>query len=107
MSMLDVKAMNAALKGKTELLGFELKRGATGYELKMTLGRDGKAEIALVCGDVQNLELNPAGNGFEAMLELKIADMRDEGLERINFSVEEFAHEALFLHCADVKLKQV
>ncbi len=97
----DVAAINQALRGKTELLAFELVRLGDRYGLKLTLGRSTEPELFLLCEDVQNLELNPAGNGFA-----QVTDMREDGLDRIRFRVEEMEREALFLHCAHVSLAQ-
>ena len=52
----------------------------------------------------QNLELNPAGNGFERLFELQVEDVRDDGLNRINFSLEELKRETLFLHCYNIEV---
>jgi hypothetical protein len=103
---IDVAAINQALRGKIEVLAFELVRLGDRYGLKLTLGRSTEPELVLLCEDVQNLELNPAGNGFAQMLQLEVTDMREDGLDRIRFSVEEMEREALFLHCAHVSLAQ-
>jgi hypothetical protein len=101
----DVKAINAALKNKMELLAFELVKLGSHYDLKLTLGGKMGEPVVLLCSDVQNLELNPASNGFEQMLHLQTEDMREDGLDRIHFSVEELERETLFLHCAHIALQ--
>ena len=105
----DVGALNRALNGFTELRRFELVADKTrgGYSLSLTLGEDGHGQITLLCRDVQNLELNPEGEGFEQMLRLRVSDLRDDGLDRIRFSLEELEHETIFLHCAEMELEQV
>jgi hypothetical protein len=100
----DAAAINAGLKHKTELVAFELVRLGEHYDLKLTLAAKDGEEAVLVCSDVQNLELNPAGNGFAQMVQLEVTDMREDGLDRIHFSVEEMERETLFLHCAGVSL---
>jgi hypothetical protein len=105
MKTVDVKTMNEQLRGFSEVAQFNLAAEQNAYTLKLTLANEDGASLTLVCVDVQNLELNPAGNGFEQMMLLKITDMREDGLERIHFSVEEMEHETLFLHCASVEVK--
>jgi hypothetical protein len=104
MKHVDAAKLNKALTGYTELIRFDLKRDDVGFRLKLALGNEGKARVTLVCRDVQNLELNPAGNGFARLIRLEVTDMREDGLERIHFSVEEVERETLFLHCAEIEL---
>ena len=100
----DVKSINARLKNATELQTFELKREAGYYTLTLSLRRKDKTTITLVCHDVQNLELNPTGEGFEKLLELQVEDVSEDTLDRINFSLQELQRETLFLHCAAVSI---
>jgi hypothetical protein len=100
----DVAAINAGLKHKAELLAFELVRLGERYDLKLTLGGRAGDEVVLVLSDVQNLELNPGGNGFAQMVRLEVTDMREDGLDRVHFSLEEMERETLFLHCAGISL---
>ena len=102
--MNDLKAINAALKNATELQTFELKREAGYYNLRLTLSRKDKTSITVVCKDVQNLELNPTGEGFEKFLELQATDVSEDALDRISFSLEEQQRETLFLHCAAISV---
>ncbi len=102
--MSDLKAINAALKNATELQTFDLKREAGYYNLKLTLSRKDKTSVTLVCRDVQNLELNPTGDGFEKFLELQVTDVSEDALDRISFSLEELQRETIFLHCAAISL---
>ena len=101
-SLVDVGALNRRLKGKSELVSFELIRAGDHFNLKLSLAEKAGEPITLVCTDVQNLELNPTGDGFEQMLRLEISDLREDGLDRIRFSVEELERETLFLHCAEI-----
>lgn len=100
----DVKAINAALVGAKDLLAFDLKHNPEGYTLRLTLGRKGVPAATLFCTDVQNLELNSTGDGFEQMYDLLVTDMREDGLERIHYSLEELERETIFLHCAGIEL---
>ncbi len=100
----DVEAINLALRGVSQLLAFELQCIAGEFGLTLTLGRGGKLILTVLCKDVQNLELNPTGDGFDLLRQLKVVDMRSDGLERIRFSIEELEQETLFLHCADIQL---
>jgi hypothetical protein len=108
MNAVDVGKLNRALHGCVELVRFDLSRDAEGqrFDLHLTLA-DGKGRsVSVVCRDVQNLELNPAGNGFEKMCLLEVSDMSGDGLDRIRFCVEEVKRETLFLHCADLELRE-
>jgi hypothetical protein len=96
--------MNQALKGATELLAFDLRLAGKAYDLKLTVGRKGVAAATLLCRDVQNLELNPTGDGFDQLLHLQVEDLREDNLDRIHFSLEELERETLFLHCAEIEL---
>ena len=104
-SATDAKALNAALKNATELQTFELKREAAYYTLRLTLSRKDKTTVTLVCRDVQNLELNPTGDGFEKMLDLQVEDISEDALGRIQFSLEELERQTIFLHCAAIALQ--
>jgi hypothetical protein len=99
-----VQAINAALEGAKDLLAFDLKHTPGGYTLHLTLGRKGIPAATVLCTDVQNLELNPTGDGFEQMYTLLVTDMRDDGLDRIHYSIEELERETIFLHCAGIQL---
>jgi hypothetical protein len=107
MKTVDVVRVNQQLVGFSEVVQFNLAVDAerTAYTLSLTLANEDGVSLTLVCGDVQNLELNPAGNGFEQMVRLKVTDMRDDGLDRVHYSVEEMEHETLFLHCASLEVK--
>ncbi len=100
----DVEGLNGRLSGVTELLGFQLTRVGGKYELSLALGtrKTEKLALTLICRDVQNLELNPGGDGFEQMPQLHVADLREDGLDRIRYSIEELERETLFLHCAEI-----
>ncbi len=100
----DLKAIDAALDGATDLLTFDLKYSPDGYALLLTLGKKGIPAATLLCTDVQNLELNPTGDGFEQMYDLQVTDMREDKLDRIHFSLEELERESLFLHCGNIRL---
>jgi len=100
----DVDAINVGLRGASQLLSFELNCIAGEFDLELALGRSGKLVLTLLCKDVQNLELNPTGEGFELLRQLQVVDMRSDGLERVRFSIEELEQETLFLHCADIQL---
>ena len=103
----DLRAINAALQTASQLITFHLDYTPTGYDLRLTLGRKGIPAVTLLCTDVQNLELNPTGDGFDQMFKLQVTDMREDKLERIAYSVEELERETLFLHCAGVTLEPV
>ncbi len=98
----DLRSVNAALDGETELMRFDLVRVDGRYRLALTLGRNGKPGVQLCFSDVQNLELNPAGDGFDRLLRLVVEDLVEDGLDRIRYGVEERERETLFLHCADL-----
>jgi len=102
----EVAAINAALRGATELLGLQLTHDSGKYQLMLSLGRveNGKLAITLVCRDVQNFELNPTGDGFEQLLHLHVEDLSSDGLDRIKFSIEELERETLFLHCSSIQV---
>lgn len=100
----DVKAINVALVGAKDLLAFDLKLTPEGYTLRLTLGRKGVPAATLLCTDVQNLEVNSSGEGFEQMYDLLVTDMREDGLDRIHYSLEELERETIFLHCAGIQL---
>jgi hypothetical protein len=100
----DIAAINQALKGATELLALDLRLTGKTYDLKLTVGRKGIPAATLLCSDVQNLELNPTGDGFDQLLHLQVEDHRDDNLDRIHFSLEESQRETLFLHCAAIEL---
>lgn len=104
----DVATMNDALNGHTELVSLELTRTAEArrFDLHLALADGKDRRVLLVCHDVQNLELNPAGNGFDKMCSLEISDMSGDGLDRIRFCVEETRRETLFLHCAGVEVRE-
>ncbi len=107
MKTVDVEKLNQQLRGFSEVLRFDLAQAIdSAYLLRLTLMHEDGASLTLVCDDVQNLELNPAGNGFQQMLRLEVTDMRENGLDRIHFSVEEMEHETLFLHCADIDVQK-
>jgi hypothetical protein len=107
MKTVDVKKVNEQLFGFTEVVEFNLVSdlGRTPYQLSLTLANDEGASLVVICHDVQNLELNPAGNGFEQMMRLQVTDMREDGLDRVHYSLEEMEHETLFLHCASLEVK--
>lgn len=100
----DVKAINAALVGSKDLLAFDLGLTPEGYTLRLTLGKKGVPAATLLCTDVQNLELNSTGEGFEQVYNLLVTDMREDGLDRIHYSLEELERETIFLHCASIQL---
>ncbi len=100
----DLAAINKALKSATELLAFDLRKTGSTYDLKLTVGHKGAPTATLLCRDVQNLELNPTGDGFDQLLRLQVEDLREDNLDRIHFSLEELEREALFLHCAALEL---
>jgi hypothetical protein len=100
----NVAAINKALKNAIELLVFDLRLTGSTYDLKLTVGRKGEPAAKLLCRDVQNLELNPTGDGFDQLLHLQVEDLRDDHLDRIHFSLEEVERETLFLHCAEIEL---
>ena len=102
----DIGAINKALKNATELLAFNLHLSGNTYELKLTVGRKRVPAATLLCRDVQNLELNPTGDGFDQLLHLQVEDLREDNLDRIHFSLEELERETLFLHCAAIELTQ-
>ncbi len=108
MKTVDVNTLNQQLRGYSEVTQLNLVADAerTTFELSLTLANEEGAALVLVCGDVQNLELNPAGNGFEQMLRLEVTDMREDGLDRVHYSVEEMEHETLFLHCASIEVRK-
>jgi hypothetical protein len=107
MKTVDVKKLNEQLRGFSEVVQFNLAADVdrTAYTLSLTLANENGESLTLVCVDVQNLELNPAGNGFDQMMLLKVSDMREDGLDRIHYSVEEMEHETLFLHCSSLEVK--
>lgn len=107
MSNEDVVKVNGQLRGYSGVVQFKLlsDEDRTTYDLSLTLANGEGAAVTLVCHDVQNLELNPAGNGFEQMLRLQVTDMRDDGLDRVHYSVEEMEQETLFLHCSSVEVQ--
>lgn len=100
----NLEAINTALAGAKDLLSFDLTLTPSGYTLRLTLGRKGAMAATLLCTGVQNLELNPTGDGFEQMFDLRVTDLREDGLDRIHYSVEELERETLFLHCAEIEL---
>ena len=100
-----MRAVNAALDGASELLRFDLERLDGRYRLALTLGRNGKPAVQLRFSDVQNLELNPAGDGFARLLRLVVDDLAEDGLDRIRYGVEELERETLFLHCAELSFE--
>ena len=102
----DTVAITRSLQGFTELRHFELTCDSNSllYDLKLTLANQNEQTVTLVCHDVQNLELNPGGDGFHQLLLLRVEDVRDNGLDRIHFTVDELENETLFLHSAQVEL---
>jgi hypothetical protein len=104
--MIDVKKLNKTLVGFPELRRFDLAFDAAhqGYRLTLTLADKADATLTLHFHDVQNLELNPAGSGFERFIQLQVEDMREDGLDRVHYSVEELERETLFLHCAEIEI---
>ena len=109
------ESINLALRSHTELQSFHLQRDThTGlrthptFDLHLTLAhpKDSAKTLTVLFHDVQNLELNPNGESFHQLLHLQIADLSDDRLDRIRFSVEELERETLFLHCASLELLQ-
>ena len=74
--MIDVKKLNKTLVGFTELRRFDLAHDAAhkGYRLTLTVADKADATLTLHFHDVQNLELNPAGDGFEKLIQLQVED---------------------------------
>ena len=102
----DADAMTRALRGFTEVRGFALTFDVetSTYELRLALANGAGTVKTLVCRDVQNLELNATGEGFEQMPRLRIEDVSADGLGRIRYTVDELETEAIFLHCGEVAL---
>ena len=109
------ESITVALRHHTELRDFHLQldthtglRTHPTFDLHLTLAhpKDPAKTVAVLFHDVQNLELNPNGEGFHQLLHLQITDLSDEQLDRIRFSVEELERETLFLHCASIELLQ-
>jgi hypothetical protein len=102
----DAESITRALRGFTELRGFELtcEAAASRYSLRLTLANPAGICRTLVCGDVQNLELNATGEGFEQLRLLRVDDVSAEGLGRIRYTIDELETEAIFLHCGQVEL---
>ncbi len=102
----DLDKVNAALVGFTRIVRFDLQSNGTHFELALTLAkRHGADRLTLRCREVQHLELNPTGDGFAELTKLQISDLREEGLDRVQFALEEIENETLFLHCADFMLE--
>jgi len=102
----DVEAINLELRGFTELRRFDLEWDlvTSSFTLHLSLANKQDLTKVLVCRNVQNLELNPTGHGFYQILQLRIEDVRSDGLDRIRFTINELEHETIFLHCADLEL---
>ncbi len=103
---MDAEMTTRKLRGFTELRGFALSLEAANsrYSLRLTLAKASGEVQTLLCSDVQNLELNATGEGFEQMPLLRIEDVRADGLERIHYTIDELETEAIFLHCAEIEL---
>ena len=103
---MDAALATRALRGFNDVRGFALALDvATSlYNLRLTLANAAGETQTLACSDVQNLELNATGEGFEQMPLLRIEDVRADGLERIHYTIEELETEAIFLHCAEIEL---
>ena len=100
----NIAAINKALKNANQLLALDLRLAGKVYDLTLIVGRNGEPAVTLLCRDVQNLELNPTGDGFDQLLHLQVEDLREDNLARIHFSLEELERETLFLHCAAIEL---
>lgn len=102
----NVEAITVELRGFTELRQFDLQWDlvASYFTLRLTLADEDGLTKTLVCRDVLNLELNPTGHGFHQIIQLRVIDMRSDGLDRIRFTIDELEHETLFLHCADLEV---
>ncbi|ADW67300.1 hypothetical protein [Granulicella tundricola] len=104
----SAEAHNETLRGYTDLTLFNLESDSAriGFDLTMTLANSKGGHLTLHCSDVQNLELNPNGEDFKRFLGLHIEDLREDGLERIRYSLEDLENEAIFLHCANIQLER-
>ncbi len=102
----EAAATTRALRGYTELRGFDLSfdDATSRFALRLTLANPAGVTKTLVCHDVQNLELNATGEGFEQLPLLRVEDVSSDGLGRIRYTVDELETEAIFLHCAGIEL---
>ena len=102
----DAASITRALRGFIDHRAFALTLdpSTSHYSLRITLADASGKTVTLLCTDVQNLELNATGEGFEQLPLLRIEDVRADGLERICYTVDELETEAIFLHCAEVAL---
>lgn len=101
----NADSITRELRGFTELRHFDLEWDSvrSTFTLRLVLANHGEMIKTLLCRDVQNLELNPTGDGFHQILQLRVIDVRADGLDRIHFTIDELEHETLFLHCADLE----
>jgi hypothetical protein len=99
-------ALNKSLHGYTDLTLFHLEPDSAqiAYDLTLTLTNNKKETLTLHCSDVQNLELNPNGEDFKKFIALQVEDLREDGLDRIRYSLEDLENETIFLHCANIQL---
>lgn len=96
----NLPAWNRVLQAGVSLLRYELEAEGSQFRVTLTLIDRAGAKHTLVCRDVQNLELLPEGDALLKPLRLTLSDLREDGLDRVHFSLEEMDRDTLFLHCA-------
>lgn len=103
---MEAELTTRALRGFVDVREFALAldTSTSRYSLRLTLADATGNTKTLHCGDVQNLEFNATGEGFEQMPLLRIEDVRGDGLDRICYTIDELETEAIFLHCAQIEL---
>ena len=95
-----------ALRGFVALRDFVLSLDPANsrYSLRLKLTNAAGLTRTLLCRDVQNLELNATGEGFNQLSMLRIEDVTDDELDRIRYTVDELETEAIFLHCGEIEV---
>ena len=99
--------LNTLLVAGVHLLRFELEAEGVRFHATLSLADRTGVKHTLLCRDVQNLELLPEGDALTKPMNLEVADLRVDGLDRIGFSVEEISRDTLFLHCAGLEWEAI
>ena len=98
----DLDALNRLFGAAMSLVRYTLEADGKRFNLSLPPADKAGAHHTLQCGDGQNLELLPEGDALSRPMRLELADLREDGLDRVHFSLEEVERDTLFLHCADV-----
>ncbi len=99
----DLRALNRMLGAGVSLVRYALEAEGKRFDATLVVADKLGARHTLRCRDVQNLELLPEGDALSKPMRLEVADLREDKLDRVHFSLEELDRDLLFLHCAELQ----